>query len=289
MHKVGITLPNGVVPVEGGLVLEWARRAEEASFSSLAMPDRLTYTNFEPLVTLAAATGATSRIRIVSQSVIAPLRPAPLFAKQVATLAALAQGRLTLGVCVGGRQTDYEAVGVPWKERDNILDAQLEFLKSLSEPADEQALGPRLDPNLEILIGGARTRGTARLVKYGDGYISGGTKPEIFRYEVMATKGAWEAAGKPGTPRIVAGTWFASTGAVRKQADANLERYFVQGAPPDPIRHWPMTGRTEVTEGLLEFFELGADEVILFPPVAELSELEWLAELVAELPTPAPA
>src|SRR5215467_11414253 len=47
----------------------------------------------EALVTLAAMAGATSRIGILSAIVIAPLRPAGLLAKEVASLYALARGR----------------------------------------------------------------------------------------------------------------------------------------------------------------------------------------------------
>ena len=52
----------------------------------------------EGLVTLAAMAGATSRIRIMSSIIIAPLRPAGLLAKQVASLHAISGGRFALGV-----------------------------------------------------------------------------------------------------------------------------------------------------------------------------------------------
>src|ERR1700750_554802 len=48
----------------------------------------------EPLVTLGAMAGATSRLGLLSSIVIAPLRPAGLLAKSVASLWALSQGRM---------------------------------------------------------------------------------------------------------------------------------------------------------------------------------------------------
>src|SRR5690349_5966878 len=68
----------------------------------------------EALVTLAAMAGATSRIRVLSSIVIAPLRPAGLLAKQVASLYAISGGRFVLGVTASWQQDEYAALGVPF-------------------------------------------------------------------------------------------------------------------------------------------------------------------------------
>ena len=49
--EIGIGLPG----TRGSLVLDWARRTDSGPFSSRGIIDRLVYTNYEPLVTLAAA------------------------------------------------------------------------------------------------------------------------------------------------------------------------------------------------------------------------------------------
>src|SRR5437764_213570 len=59
--KIGIGLPNPVPGVGGPLLVEWARRAEEAGFSSLATIDRVAYPSYESMTVLAAAAGATER------------------------------------------------------------------------------------------------------------------------------------------------------------------------------------------------------------------------------------
>ena len=64
--KVGIGLPATIPGATGDGILEWARRAEIAGFHSVGIIDRLIYPNYEPLVTLAAVAGATSRIRVVT-------------------------------------------------------------------------------------------------------------------------------------------------------------------------------------------------------------------------------
>ncbi|GDY30311.1 hypothetical protein GTS_19440 [Gandjariella thermophila] len=59
-------------------------RAEAGPFSTLALLDRLVYHNPEPLVTLASIAGATSRIRVQTEVLLAPLRDPVLLAKQSA-------------------------------------------------------------------------------------------------------------------------------------------------------------------------------------------------------------
>lgn len=88
-------------------VVDWARRAEERGFSTLGTTDRLVYDTYEPLTALAVAAGATSRIRLTTAILLAPLRANhALFAKSAATLDRLSDGRLRAGPCTrrqGGR------------------------------------------------------------------------------------------------------------------------------------------------------------------------------------------
>jgi alkanesulfonate monooxygenase SsuD/methylene tetrahydromethanopterin reductase-like flavin-dependent oxidoreductase (luciferase family) len=281
-------LPNGIAPMRGPELIEWARRADEGPFSTVAMTDRLTYRNMDPLVSLGAALGATSRVRVASMIILGPLRPAHVLAKQVATLGALGGGRFTLGIGTGGRKADYDGAGVSWARRDAILDEQLEALWRLRDADDAQTLGPKLD-GVQILVGGASGASLRRLALYGDGYVSGGITPDFFAYHVQAVRGTWEEAGKPGKPRIVASTWYTMSEREGDEVDRNLADYFVQGGPPEELfgkrfRDRPLRGRTAVLEGIQRFAELGADEVVLWAPSNDLRELEWLAEIVHDLP-----
>src|SRR5882757_5328939 len=98
-------------------LIEWAVRAESSRFSTVALLDRLVFDNPEPLVALSVLAGATERIRLQTEVLLAPLRSTALLAKQVATLDRMSHGRLTLGVGVGGRSDDHAAAGTPMSRR----------------------------------------------------------------------------------------------------------------------------------------------------------------------------
>src|ERR671911_2791226 len=124
---VGIGLPAAIAGVGRDQLLEWARRADARGFSSLGTIDRIVYPNLDPLVALAAAAAVTERIRLATTILIAPYRAnGALVAKQAASLDRLSDGRLVLGVAVGGREDDYEASGVDFHRREALFEQILE-------------------------------------------------------------------------------------------------------------------------------------------------------------------
>ena len=139
---IGIGLPNSVLGVDRRGIVDWAKRAEDAGFASLGTIDRIAYDNYESLTTLAAAAAVTDKIRLTTDILIAPLRPAALLAKQAATVNGISEGRLVLGLAVGGREDDYEAVNVDFHKRGKIFDAQLEKTSLGVQPREREAWRP---------------------------------------------------------------------------------------------------------------------------------------------------
>jgi alkanesulfonate monooxygenase SsuD/methylene tetrahydromethanopterin reductase-like flavin-dependent oxidoreductase (luciferase family) len=104
---VGIGLPSTIAGVTDDELTEWARRADSRGFSTLGTIDRIAYPNLEPLIALAAAAAVTERIGLATSILIAPYRVnAALLAKHAASVLRISDGRLTLGVAVGGREND---------------------------------------------------------------------------------------------------------------------------------------------------------------------------------------
>jgi probable F420-dependent oxidoreductase len=79
----------------------------------------------DPLTLLAAVAGITTRLRLVASSIIAPLRHPLLLAKQLATLDRLSEGRLVVQPTVSWHRAEYEALGVRFDRRGDLLDEHL--------------------------------------------------------------------------------------------------------------------------------------------------------------------
>src|SRR5829696_4835466 len=143
---VGIGLPATIPGVTREQLLDWARRADAAGFSALGTIDRLVYANHEPLVALAAAAAVTERIRLMTDILLVPWRAnAALIAKQALTLQSVSGGRLVLGVGLGGREDDYEASGVPFRNRGKRYEEMLAEIKAVwagEERGFAGAIGP---------------------------------------------------------------------------------------------------------------------------------------------------
>ena len=92
----------------------WCRGIDEGAWTSLAVPERITYPSHDVTVQLAAAAALTERVRLWTTIVILPAHDAVAVAKQMASVDVLSDGRLTVGVGVGGREHDYRAIGAPF-------------------------------------------------------------------------------------------------------------------------------------------------------------------------------
>ena len=71
----------------------------------------------DSIVLASAIAAATTRLRIALAAVIAPLRHPLLLAKQLATLDLLSEGRLVVQPTVSWHEQEYEALGVPFRQR----------------------------------------------------------------------------------------------------------------------------------------------------------------------------
>jgi probable F420-dependent oxidoreductase len=79
----------------------------------------------DALTLLSAVAYATTTLRLVASSIIAPLRHPLLLAKQLATLDLLSKGRLVVQPTVSWHRPEYDAIGVPFERRGELLDDHL--------------------------------------------------------------------------------------------------------------------------------------------------------------------
>ena len=285
---VGIGLPNTAPDTEGTTLVEWARQAEQAGFSTLGTIGRLVYPKYEELIALAAAAAVTTRIRLTTGVLLGPLYTnTALFAKQAASLDRLSGGRLVLGIGLGAREDDYSVSGVPTAGRGRRLDEQLAEMKRIwagEERGYAGAIGPApaRPGGPEIILGGASPASYDRVARLADGWIMGGGTPEMFAQSAVAVDKAWQDAGRPGKPRKLSLAYFALGPDARAIADTYiLDYYGWLGDFADQIAAGAAVSPEMVKAYVAGFAEAGCDELIFVPGTSSLDQVRLLAGAVA--------
>jgi probable F420-dependent oxidoreductase len=175
---------------------------------------------------LSAIAAATTRVRLIAGAIIAPLRHPLLLAKELATLDLLSEGRLVVQPTVSWHRPEYEALGVPFGARGDLLDEHLaawaglwrdtpasfqghhyRFADAYLEPKPYRPAGPAL------WFGGSslHERLVRRIVTYGRGFnpLGAPTPRDLDRLEdAMA-----EAGRDIGELELIGGTRGAFTDA----------------------------------------------------------------------------
>ncbi|MGS0688150.1 LLM class flavin-dependent oxidoreductase [Nakamurella sp. GG22] len=284
--KIGIGLPNPVPGCPGRLLPAWAVAAETCGFPTLATIDRIAFPNHDSLISLAAAAAVTERIELLSNILVLPTRDPVLVAKEAATVASIAQGRLTLGIGVGGREDDFVATGTTFADRgkrtDQMLDTMLAAWRGKPVAGSPEPVTPEVPGGtVPLLIGGGGAAGVRRTVQYGVGWTAGGAPPDQIAPMAARVRQAWQEAGKAGEPRILALAYFSLGDDVEAASYAYLRHYYgFMGEYVEMVAGGALRGREAITGAMAAYEDAGVDELILDPTVADLSQVHRLAELV---------
>lgn len=278
--NIGVGLPNTVPETEAELLGEWARRIEDGPFTSIGVLDRVAYDSFDPLTCLAALTGTTSRVRLVTMVVVGPLRGTTILAKEAATVDALSGGRLTLGLAVGAREDDYEAVGVEVRGRGRRFEEQLAAIRGVWE---DPSIGPRpaQDGGPELLVGGGSDLAFARVARYADGFVHGGGPPRAFERAAQRVRAAWQDAGRPAQPRLWGQSYVALGDAAEHGRDYMLDYYAFTGPFAERIADGLLTTPQDVVQQVRGYAEAGCHELVMIPAVSDPEQVDRLAEIVS--------
>lgn len=282
---IGIGLPSTIPGIPGRLVLDWARAAEQAGFSTLGTLDRLVYGNLETVPTLAAAAAVTERIGLATAILIGPYRGnGALLAKQLATVDRLSDGRLTVGIAVGSRPDDFEATASPYAERGKAFDAQLAEMSAVwaGEPrgyAGPIGPAPVRPGGPPLLIGGGSAAAFRRMTEYGAGWILGAGGPDAFAAAAGQARASWRDAGREGGPRLVAIGYVSLGDDAEEHARRYLGDYYsFVGDYVDRIVADALTTQQTVADALAGFTAAGCDELILFPTNPDLEQVDLIAD-----------
>jgi alkanesulfonate monooxygenase SsuD/methylene tetrahydromethanopterin reductase-like flavin-dependent oxidoreductase (luciferase family) len=285
--EIGLTLPSFVRGVDRAEILEWCRRIDDGPFGSVSVGERIAYPNHELIATLAFAAAATERVRIVSTVAVLPSHDAVRFAKQMATIDVLSGGRLTVGVGVGGRDSDYEAVGVAFTRRFARLDEQVATLREVWQgkavvdgvpaigPEPVQAGGP------PILTASMGPKSLARSARWADGLAGWdlGPDPVGVGATFRRVEDAWSAAGRTAKPWLTTSSWFALGDGAEDRLFGHAYDYlsnFGDHAATAMAGLCRLSDPGVVRETLAALAATGCDEVVLVPTTTDISELDRL-------------
>lgn len=283
--KIGIGLPNNVVGAPGPLMVEWARRAEQRGFESVTTIDRLIYPSFDSIIALALAAGATTDLALVTNVLLAPLYPPAILAKQLASLALAAGGRLAVGVAVGARADDYDAAGVEFEKRGRVLDDEVAAMRGAwrgEAVTDGGSLSPA-PVDIPLLFGGTSKATLRRATTVGDGWAAGALRDYKGQSEFAErVRTGWHEAGRAGNAQTHASVNFAiGDEQVAESGRKHLAHYY--GFKPayaqlnvDDIITSPQDARDTVRA----YGDLGFDRLLFHPAVASLDQVDRLADAV---------
>ena len=281
--RIGVGLPTSTPPLgarhRGPELLAWATRAEAGPFTSLGVTDRLVYDCTEPFVALTAAAAVTTRLRLVTMVAIGPIRPAALLAAQAASLDALSEGRLTLGVSLGARPDDYDATGASWRGRGKQLSDELAAMREIWEGT---SVGPRpaRPGGPDLLVGGGSGASFLRAARHADGYVHGGGPPRAFASAADRARAAWTDAGRPGEPLLWGQSYFSL--ADPEAGAAYMRHYYAFTGPfAERVAAGLLDSPKAIREQVAGYAEAGCDELVLLPATSDPSELDRLADALA--------
>ncbi|TVT56605.1 LLM class flavin-dependent oxidoreductase [Amycolatopsis rhizosphaerae] len=279
--KIGLGLPID----DPALLLTWAQRADAGPFSTLGLLDRLVFDNPEPLVTLAALVGATSRIRLQTEVLIAPVHDTAMLAKQTATLDRLSGGRFTLGIGVGGREDDCLAAGIDIRHRGRRLDEQMPLLRRTwrGEPYGEGVgpIGPAptTPGGPEVLFGGFAPAAIERVGRFGDGFLGAGLPLQAMSGLFRDVEAVWEKHDRPGRPRLVAQANVAlGPESTVEQAGRNIRDYYEFTGRADYMANGLLTTPETIRQAVDGYVGIGADEVMLYCWSPDIEQIDRLAD-----------
>jgi alkanesulfonate monooxygenase SsuD/methylene tetrahydromethanopterin reductase-like flavin-dependent oxidoreductase (luciferase family) len=134
-------------------------------------------------------------------------------------------------------------------------------------------------------VGGLSDQTFARVARYADGYVHGGGPPRAFARAADRVRAAWEDAGRPGYPQLWAQGYFALGDEATVAASRHYLRdyYAFTGPFAERIAAELLTTPQALAGFLRGYADAGCDEIVLFPTVPDLAQLDRLTEVVARL------
>ena len=218
--KFGVTIPNNWGVEDPQQVLALGPVAENLGYDSLWVMDHLFNTGYigerldnkpyyHPLATLSYLAATTTRASLGTSVLVLPYHNPVELAKYAATLDQMSGGRVILGVGVGAMVEEFQALGIPMRQRRSLTDECIGIMKELwTNPRPSYhsrrwnisglrfSPKPLQMPHIPIWIGGSSPGALRRTATMGDGWHPTGLSPEEFTLGRQEIRLQAEAAGR---------------------------------------------------------------------------------------------
>lgn len=275
----------------------WARAIDDGPFSSLCWGERIAFDNPEAITLLGALAAWTDRVRLITTVLVPQLHDPVMLAKALATGDMLSGGRLTVGLGIGGRLEDYEAVGAdPATQTMRGLADSVAVMKrvwagqKVTDSVVPVGPPPMQEDGPQLLVGTMGPKTVRSAASWADGLagttLDLDTSKQNALYDVA--RAAWAEAGRP-KPLLATSFWFAlgDGDKARAQVHRHLRRY-MNWIPSEYVDAMaPTTGwagsEDELLSVLRKFADIGTDEVHLIPTSSDVDQVHRVAAIIDDV------
>jgi alkanesulfonate monooxygenase SsuD/methylene tetrahydromethanopterin reductase-like flavin-dependent oxidoreductase (luciferase family) len=255
----------------------------DASLDHLCVGDHVSFfvgAGSDALISATSMLAVQAALRVYVGVYLLPLRHPVTVARQLATIAQLAPGRLTLGVGLGGEDRhEIEICGVDPKTRGRRMDECLHLLRLLAGGTpvtfdgeffalDDALILPSPSPSIPLIVGGRSDAAVSRAATLGDGWLGIWVSPR--RYGAVRdhiTRQAAEVGRDPSRFEHALNVWcgFATTHEAAREVLATQMQDFYQ-MPFEPFERYSPCGSPEdVAEFLRPYIDAGCSTFNVIP------------------------
>ena len=250
---------------------------------------------YEPLITLAALTSVTTRVKL-GTAVLLPLRHPVVTASMISTLDHASGGRIILGLGVGWNKLEFNALNIPFESRGKLVDEYILTLKDLWSKPNVRLNGkyfkmngvvmnprPVQKPNPEIWVGGNGRPAILRAINNGVAWIPTDYTTQEYRDGIKTLRHEGKNIGKRQRKIIVASHLFMCIDTDPRKARRKAE--FLKAMTGETIRsieRWAIIGSPdEVLDRVTQYSKVGVSyHVFSFPAGTEEDDYALLMDEV---------
>ena len=299
MTQFGVTIPNNWGVDDPQEVLALGPEAERMGYDSIWTMDHLFNAGYirerledrpyyHPMAMLSYMAATTSRVTLATSVLVLPYHNPVELAKYAATLDQMSGGRVTLGVGAGAMAEEFEALGIPMRERGSLTNESIAIMKELWTNHSPEYHSRRWDfndlrfspkpvqqPHIPLWIGGSSPGALRRTARVGDGWHPTGLSPEDFAIGRQEVRDMATAEGRdPAAITMSARVEVEVHGGPSSQRAAGRAR--IPGGDPGAMR-----------AGIEAYREAGVEHVVLALNSGDVPALRRLMAVIADEVLPA--